>query len=47
MYVEGNLETRIYDDLNSQVKRIREIAVRSNGTPLVSHVYSVPSYHLQ
>lgn len=32
VYVEGNIETRIYNDPNSQqVKRIREIAVRQNG----------------
>ncbi|XP_024377145.1 uncharacterized protein [Physcomitrium patens] len=32
VYVEGNIETRIYNDPNTQqVKRIREIAVRQNG----------------
>lgn len=32
VYIEGNIETRIYNDPNtSQVKRIREIAVRQNG----------------
>lgn len=32
VYVEGNIETRVYNDPNTQqVKRIREIAVRQNG----------------
>lgn len=32
VYVEGNIETRIYNDPNTQqMKRIREIAVRLNG----------------
>lgn len=32
VYVEGNMETRVYTDpVTQQVKRIREIAVRQNG----------------
>lgn len=46
MYVEGNIETRIYNDPNSQqVKRIREIAVRQNGIPESSHACLVPTFY--
>ncbi|KAG0504839.1 hypothetical protein M758_N014300 [Ceratodon purpureus] len=43
VYVEGNIETRIYNDPNSQqVKRIREIAVRQNGRLLFMDAASKP-----
>jgi hypothetical protein len=42
VYVEGNIETRIYNDPNTQqMKRIREIAVRQNGIFMPSYVYLV------
>lgn len=48
MYVEGNIETRIYNDPNSQqVKRIREIAVRQNGITMPSFVNLVASFYVR
>ena len=36
LYLEGNLETKIFSDPTTGiVRRIREIAIRRNGKPLV------------
>ena len=46
VYVEGNIETRIYNDPSSQkVKRIREIAVRQNGIPMPLYFYLASSFY--
>lgn len=35
MYLEGNLETKIFtDQVTGLVRRIREVAIRGNGTTL-------------
>jgi single-strand DNA-binding protein len=37
VYVEGNIELRIYDDPKTgMTKRLHEIAVRQNGMPIIS-----------
>lgn len=40
MYVEGEIETRVYNDsINGEVKSIPEICVRRDGTVLYMHFF--------
>ncbi|KAK8948558.1 hypothetical protein KSP39_PZI005328 [Platanthera zijinensis] len=45
LYVEGNLETKVFSDpITGLVRRIREVAVRRDGTFLISHFLAFKNF---